>query len=177
MKIYKLLSLLAIGIVFTYCSDSDTSSESIEYKEINKTIVYPQQDSIDGNCKNLIFEINEVGPDIFTAQIRLNSAVIPCDGFNQILINSTNSKVELIEENQEILDSSNWGSVSGISLEDFAGKGEKYIGYRSGFYPLSSNRYNYGWIKIQLSEDQKTLIIISRGTNYEDNASIKAGQK
>lgn len=178
MRISKILVFIAITFTFMYCNKSDDLIiDNIITEDINKTITFLNSDSIAGNCKDLIFEIREIDQNQYTAIIRLNDEVISCDGFNNICLNPLSGSVELLDENQNILEDNNWGSANGISLDDFAGQGEKYIGYRLGYYPLSTKRYNYGWIKIDLSENKQTLRIISRATNYTDNLSIKAGQK
>ena len=102
--------------------------------------------------------------------------MIDCDGFNNILVDSNTGNVLLLDESQKVSENDNWGSPNGICLDDFSGKGEKFIGYRAGFYPSGVTNYNYGWIKIELSSDKKTLRIIERATNYAENKFIKTGQ-
>jgi hypothetical protein len=178
MRISKILVFVTIAFTFMYCNKSDDlPTDNIIIEDIDKTITFLNSDSIQGNCKDLIFEILEIDQNQYTTIIKINDLVISCDGFNNILANPTTGKVKLLEENQSISEDDNWKSASGISLDEFAGQGEQYIGYRSGFYPLSSKKYNYGWIKVELTEDKQTLRIINRATNYTDNLSIKAGQK
>ena len=71
--------------------------------------------------------------------------------FDEILVNSDTKNALPLDENQKISETDNWEKSHGINLDDFAGKGEKYIGYRNGFYPSGITNYYYGWIKIELS--------------------------
>ena len=177
MKIFKFTFLIALIISLLSCDKTEDLPENkIIYNSINKTITKLVNDSIAGVCKNLIFEIKEVNQSENTAIIRLNYEMICCDGFSNILANSNTGNALPLNKNQKISEINNWKSSNGICLDDFAGKGEKYIGYRSGFYPSGVTNYNYGWIKIDLSSDKKTLKIIDRATNYTENKYIKAGQ-
>jgi hypothetical protein len=124
----------------------------------------------------LIFEIIESNTFEETAIITSNNETVLCDGFDNILANPDNEKVTPLNENQKIYEIGNWKGVQEKSLEEFAGKGEKYIGYRSAFFPSGITNYNYGWIRVELSSDQKTLKIIDRATNYTENKYIRTGQ-
>lgn len=179
MKISKIIFLIALTISMFSCEkteDLPESKDNIIFKSINKTITELANDSIIGTCKNLIFEINKLSQSEYTAIIRLNNEMIYCDGFSNILANSNNGDALLLDENRKILETDNWGTSNGICLDDFAGRGEKYIGYRSGFFPSGVTNYNYGWIKIELSSDKRTLKIIDRATNYAENQPIMTGQ-
>ncbi len=178
MKTLKFLYRLTIvgGLFFSCNKSEELPPDNIIFTEINKTITLSNPDSISGTCKNLIFEVKEVSSSDIIAIIRLNDELILCDGYNNILANSTTGNALPIDENQKISETDNWRSSKGISIDDFAGKGEKYIGYRSGFFPSGVTNYNYGWIKIELSTDKSTLKIIDRATNYTENKFIKTGQ-
>ncbi|WP_457611180.1 hypothetical protein [Lutibacter sp.] len=177
MKTLKLFYAIAIVGLFFSCNKSDDlPDDNIIFTEINKTISVLNSDSISGGCKNLIFEIKEIDSSGNTAIIKLNNEMICCDGFSNILATSDNKNASPLAENQKISENGNWVGPNGICLDEFAGKGEKYIGYRSGFYPSGITNYNYGWIKIELSSDKKTLKIIERATNYTENKCIKTGQ-
>ncbi len=178
MKTLKFLYVAAMvsGLFFSCDKSEELPPDNIIFSEINKTITLSNPDSINGTCKNLIFEIRETNSSGNTVIIKLNNELVLCDGFNNILANIDNGNVLTLDENQKISENDNWESASGICLDDFAGKGEKYIGYRSGFYPSGVTNYNYGWIRIELSSDKNTLKIIDRATNYTENKFIKAGQ-
>jgi len=177
MKIFKISFVIALFVSLFSCDKTENLPEdNIIFKSINKTITELVNDSIDGTCKNLIFEIIELNQSQNTAIIRLNNEMIECDGFSNILANSNTGNALPLDENQKISEIDNWDNSNGICLDNFAGKGEKYIGYRSGFFPSGVTNYNYGWIKIDLSSDKKILKIINRATNYTENKYIKAGQ-
>jgi hypothetical protein len=178
MKTLKFLYVVAIvsGLFFSCNKSEELPPDNIVFTEINKTITLSNPDSILGTCKDLIFEIKETNSFENTVIIRLNDGLIECDGFNNILSNSDNGDVLTLDENQKVSENDNWKSANGICLDEFAGKGEKYIGYRSGFFPSGVTNYNYGWIKIELSSDKKTLKIIDRATNYTENKYIQTGQ-
>jgi len=178
MKTLKFLYAVVIlsGLFFSCNKSEDLPPDNIIFTEINKTITLSNPDSILGTCKDLIFEIKETNSFENTVLIRLNDDLILCDGFNNILSNSDNGDVLTLDENQKVSENDNWKSADGICLDEFAGKGEKYIGYRSGFFPSGVTNYNYGWIKIELSSDKKTLKIIDRATNYTENKYIQTGQ-
>jgi hypothetical protein len=178
MKTFKFLYVVVIvsGLFFSCNKSEELPPDNIIFTEINKTITLSNPDSILGTCKDLIFEIKETNSFENAVIIRLNDELILCDGFNNILSNSDNGNVLTLDENQKVSDNDNWKSANGICLDEFAGKGEKYIGYRSGFFPSGVTNYNYGWIKIELSSDKKTLKIIDRATNYTENKYIQTGQ-
>ncbi len=177
MKTLNALIIISITMMLFSCNKSgEIIPDKIIFNEIDKTITASHSDSIEGTCKDLIFNIQVLNQSDNTAVIRLNNVFITCDGFNSILANSSTGKVLTLNENQEISENGDWKSANGICLDEFAGKGEKFIGYRSGFFPSGVTNYNYGWIKIELSSDKKTLRIIERATNYAENKSINSGQ-
>jgi hypothetical protein len=177
MKIFKISFVIALFVSLFSCNKiEDLPDDNIISKSINKTITELVNDSIDGTCKKLIFEIKKLNQSENTAIIRVNNEAILCDGFSNILVNSNTGNALPLDKNQKISETDNWENPNGICLDDFAGKGEKYIGYRSGFFPSGVTNYNYGWIKIDLSSDKKILKIINRATNYTENKYIKAGQ-
>lgn len=133
-------------------------------------------DSISGTCKDLIFEINSNNQIEFSSILRINSSHILCDGYNSIIANSNTENVLPLNVEFEISETSKWIRLQNLNLDDFAGKGEKYIGYRSCFFPEGIDNFNYGWIKINLSTNKDTLSIISRATNHTNYKSIKTGQ-
>jgi len=156
-------------------TEPDKTNDNIDFTTVNKTIVIQKNDSISGTCKDLIFEINSNKQIEFSSILKVNSNLIVCDGYNSIITNSYTEKVLLLNEEFEISETSNWTEIQNLSLDDFAGKGEKYIGYRACFFPSGVDNFNYGWIKIKLSINKDTLAIISRATNHTNYKSIKTG--
>lgn len=177
MRILNTLIITSITMMVFSCNKpNDVIQDNIIFYQINKTVTTSHPDSIDGTCKDLIFKVQVLNQSDNTAIISLNNEKISCDGFNNILADSNTGKVLILNENQKIYENGDWKSANGICLDEFAGKGEKFIGYRSGFYPSGVTNYNYGWIKIELSSDKKTLKIIERATNITENKPINAGQ-
>lgn len=177
MRILNTLIITSITLMIFSCNkSSDVIQDNIIFNQINKTVTASHPDSIDGACKNLIFKVQILNQSDNTVVIRTNKEGIFCDGFNNILADSNTGRVLTLNENQKISENGDWKSANGICLDEFAGKGEKFIGYRSGFYPSGVTNYNYGWIKIELSSDKKTLKIIERAMNYTENKSINTGQ-
>jgi len=174
----KGIIFIAITIIWTIsaCTKTDDSpADDITYTKINKTITLSNADSIDGACKKLIFEIIKTRQAEKTSIIKVNKESLVCDAFSNIVTIPGNNSASVLNENQEISDNDNWKSVNGICLDEFAGKGEKYIGFREGFYPSGVTNYHYGWIRIELSADKSILKIIDRATNNTENKFIKAG--
>jgi len=176
MKKNTILFLTIIFASTMSCKKTETVNDDIDFKSLDKTIVIENNDSISGTCKDLIFTINSSNQIDFYSVLRINSSLIACDGYNSILTNPGTDEVSPLDEGFEISEASNWTGVQDLSLDDFAGIGEKYIGYRSCFYPEGVDNFNYGWIKIKLSENNDTLKIINRATNHTNYKSITAGQ-
>ncbi len=174
LKLFYVITI--VGLFFSCNKPNDLPDDNIIFTEINKTITMSTIDSISGACKNLIFEIKKTDSSENTAIIKLSDELILCDGFSNIIANSDGENVSPLDEDQKISENGNWFNPNGICLDEFAGKGEKYIGYRSGLFPSGVTNYLYGWIKIELSSDKKTLKIIERATNQAENKYIKAGQ-
>ena len=170
-----LLTIIFVGLISCKKTEPETKDD-IDFKTLNKTIVIQQNDSISGTCKDLVFEIISDNQTNSSSILRINSVLIVCDGYNSILTNSDTEKVVPLNESFEISETSNWTGINDLSLDDFAGKGEKYIGYRSCFFPEGIDNFNYGWIKIRLSINRDTMTIISRATNHTNYKSIKTGQ-
>lgn len=171
---------LAISIFsFISCDKTETpqTPDDIIYTEINKTIYKYSFDSISGTCYDLVFEIAEDRQQVFMGVLKQNfNHDLCCDGSNSILVDY-NGQVVNLNENHEIKDHDNWTSFFDLSLDNFAGQGEKYIAYRSHSYGDGNDHYRYGWIKIELSPKQDTLKIISRATNQTEGFPILTGQK
>lgn len=178
MKLLKAIVFMLLVISSFSCEkEDDLPEDDIKYTPINKMISELELDSINGTCRDLIFEIRKLGQDEYSAYIIERDDMIACDGFNNILINTSRDHVIPLDGNQVISDSPQWDFPIEICLDKFAGEGEKYIGYRSGFFPSGDVNFRYGWIKIELSSDKKKLTLIERATNMTVNTQIKAGQK
>ena len=72
MKKFKIYILFTIALTLVYCNKIDDQPiNDIIFQDINKTITLLNSDSIEGTCKDLIFEIKEIDQNHFTASIRL----------------------------------------------------------------------------------------------------------
>lgn len=176
MKQLTILLLTIIIVGSMSCKKTETVNDDIDFKALNKTIVIQENDSISGTCKDLVFEVFSINQTDFSSTLKTNSEQIACDGYNNICTNSDTEKVVPLNGGFVISEMSHWTGVHDLSLDDFAGKGEKYIGYRSCFFPSGIDNFHYGWIKISLSINKDTLEIISRATNHANYKSIKTGQ-
>jgi hypothetical protein len=178
MKTKLLLFLLLFCAIISGCTKKKDSplTDNILYTDINKSVSYHQKDSISGTCKDLVFEIINNGLTGYSAILSQNDVVWLCDGFNSILLDSLNGQVSVLNENEVISNEGYWGYVNDLKLDNFAGKGPKYIGYRPGFYPSGVTHYQYGWIKVELTPNRDTLRVISTAINNTSDKSIIAGQ-
>jgi hypothetical protein len=168
-----------ISSLVTGCKKSDTtnSTNNIVFEPINKSIVFPSVDTITGACRKLIFELDATPPNSGNAILKENGGIMVCDGFNSFLVDAQNKNVIVLNNNVEIPSNGNWHETNtGLILNDFEGKGQKFIGYRAYYYPNGILSFRYGWIKIELSPNRDTLKVISRATNLSYNQPILTGQ-
>jgi hypothetical protein len=177
MKSLTFLFVVLIFAVFTACNKTsdECPAPEIVVSQIGKTVTVSHPDSISGTCKAVVFVVKQIDNLKTSAFIMETPYVISCDGYNQVIVNN-NGNVAVLKENQKIDDTSEWKDITKISLCDLAGKGECYIGLRDVFYPGGVDNYKYRWLKIELSEKEDTLKIISSGTNQTENCCIKTGQ-
>jgi len=177
MKSLTLVFVVLIFVVFTACNKTgdECPASEIVVNQIGKTITVSHPDSISGICNAVVFVVTQIDNSKTSAYITITPYDICCDGYNQVIVNN-NGNVAVLKENQKIDDTSKWKDITRISLCDLAGKGEYYIGLRGVFYPGGVDNYKYRWLKIELSEEEDTLKIISSGTNQTENCCIKTGQ-
>ncbi|MDD4604102.1 MAG: hypothetical protein PHF97_09885 [Bacteroidales bacterium] len=168
-----------ISSLFIGCKKSDTTnpSSNIVFEQINKTIVFPSADTISGACRKLIFELPVNPPNSGKAILKENGGIMQCDGFNSFLVDAQNTNVIVLNENVLVPSDGNWHETNtGLILNNFEGRGRKFIGYRAYYYPDGVLSFRYGWIKIELSPNRDTLKVISRATNLSYNQPILTGQ-
>jgi len=179
MKNNILIIVLILSALLLSCKKSDTSNpgNNIVFEQINKTIIVPSSDTISGACRKLIFELPANPPNGGKAILTENNGIMECDGFNSFLVDAQNQNVIVLDENVLVSSNGNWYETNtGLILNDFEGKGGKYIGYRAYFYPDGVIAFRYGWIKIELTPNHDTLQVISRATNLSYNQPIMTGQ-
>lgn len=168
----RFIYLITIVFIITACEPPyHPRPDYITYYEINQTIGASESYTLDNG---IIFKIDTNEYNEVSAYILKQSYSSYGDGSTKVLVNY-NNQINMLNKDYSITSSNHYGSSVKISLEQFAGKGEKYIGYRHQSPPLG-NDYYYGWIKISLSADKKTLHIISIAINYTENNPILAGQ-
>ncbi|MDD2635103.1 MAG: hypothetical protein PHW82_06345 [Bacteroidales bacterium] len=173
-KILFIISII-LTMLLSSCNDKiEMPEDVIVYSEINKTVTVSNIDSIDGGCKNLNFKIdtNNVAGEQVLIYKKLDP-LLDCDGYCQLVSSNTNM-LDVINKNETISESNSWNGDT-VYIDNFAGKGEKFIGYRAVSYG-SNTSYYYGWIKVELSADKRLLKIISRADNLTESNPIKAGQ-
>ena len=177
-ELLPLLIILSFLFGLISCKKNNTEiQDDIIFKDISKLVIAPNKDSINGTCKDLVFELISENQIDFFSVLRVNTELIQCDGYNSIVTSFDTKRVRPLDKGIEISEFSNWTTVHDLNLDDFAGKGEKFIGFRSCEYHSGENEYYYGWIKIKLSENMDTLNIISRASNHAENKLILTGQK
>ena len=185
------LSILAILLIFTQLScetdikqDRVTEYDQINYQFINKSLNGVSKDSVDIACFPIIFEIERntdtSSPDSLLALIKYPSP-LPVGNCGIEYFNLKTNNLKSLSINNIISQYSQWVVFLEypLSLSDFKGKGEKFIGFRiSSASPYPNHLdYLYGWIKIDLNLDCKNLKIIDFGINSTKNKSILTGQK
>lgn len=128
---------------------------------------------------DLGFEIMDLNPynprGLPLAFDSLAAAVIPYNV--QILDNSTYGYADALSVGELISDNSKWSSTHCIlgtfgDVGQFKGQGDKYVGFRL----VDSTSYQYGWIKVNCSEQNDTLNILEYAFN-QNGGPIMAGQK
>ncbi|HOF15433.1 MAG TPA: hypothetical protein PLF32_03010 [Bacteroidales bacterium] len=174
MKKLNFAVAFIIVIFFTACEKpTHLKSDCIVFQKINKTITVSQNDTI---LNDVIFTVTGNDTDGIHAYVyRVGEQLLIGNGSNDFLFNE--DKIIVLNHNDIIASTSigTWGNKEKLYIDDFAGKGEKYIGFRLGLsYPPFSCFYY--WIKISLSADKKTLKIISMAHNNMEDNPILAGQ-
>lgn len=180
MKMRPIAFILFFAILITVSScgkdEAQEPKDVIVFEEINKTIISSGIDSISGTCRDLLFEMEVDDQMQNLVSLNTDTSQLCCDGFNSILADPLSSKVLVLDNETLISSSASWVDVRQLSLDDFAGKGEMYVGYRACFYPEGTYNYRFAWIKIRVSPNNDTLTIISRADNKTNNKSIYSGQ-
>jgi len=181
IQIFIFLSILLIGMFLTGCDNKSPEKlpdDKIIYSKIDQIIFGLNKDTIDfiPLCGALIFEIyrnsNLKSTDTLSMKVNDHSYDVNC--FHGFCVNSSNFDLTTLSENIDIPYSSFWGNPGNVfSLENFAGKGEKFIGVSF----IYGSQINYAWIKIYCSLHNDTLKIIDWAYNQTVNGRIKTGQK
>ena len=177
MRKFKFVYAVLILAAMTACEKANnTKPDKITFEQVNKTVTLTNSDSISGACQHLVFSVAGNAADGFQAYISSDSVIMLCDGSDQFLVYETTNQIKALGENTEVSEHGTWKRITWFSLDQFAGKGEKYVGYRILSFPDGNSKYYYGWIKLELSAGMENLKIINRATNYTEFNPITTGQ-
>ena len=171
------LSLFFTGILLTSCEKTERLPDQIIYENIDKTITLTNPDSIQGACKDIVFAITQKNTNEKSVVVSMDNSPVLCDAYSDILVTDDNNKVLTMKDGVMVSGKGNWTFIDSLCLDDYAGKGPMYVGYRAASYPSGIINYYYGWIKLELSSDKQTLKLFDRASNYTANNSILTGQK
>lgn len=184
LLIFAILVLaLQIGCESGKEQDNVLVYDQISYREINKPMYGVTKDSVSIGCYSTIFEIqrntNPASIDSFKIFLKSSNIILLGDCGIEYFVTSTN-KLTCLFMGNAISQHSQWYSSENalFSLEDFKGKGEKYIGFRTSSisnYPNQKD-YCYGWVCIELNAKSDSLKIIDFALNETKNKSIMTGQ-
>lgn len=173
-KILFIISII-LTMLLSSCNDKiEMPEDVIVYSEINKIVNVSNADSVITTRIALAFEIDTCKESNKQVMVyRIIDSISICNGYEQIAI--FEDKTTYMFNKSDIIPGNNLWADDLAYLDNFAGKGEKFIGYRAVAYD-SSTRYYYSWIKVELSADKRLLKIISRADNLTESNPIKAGQ-
>lgn len=165
-------------IFLSSCEDKiEMPADDIIYSEITKIVTVANADSVITTRIALAFKIDTCNENNKQVMIyRIIDSIGECNGYQQIAISANNSAYMF--SNNDIIPENNLWSGDVAYLDDFAGKGEKFISYRAvaTYSGPNQEKYYYSWIKVELSADKSQLKIISRADNLTEGNPIKAGQ-
>jgi hypothetical protein len=171
------LSVLFTGFIFSSCEKTERLPDQISYENIDKVITLSSPDSIQGACKDIIFAITQKNTNEKSVVVSMDNSNVLCDAFSSILVTDNNNTVLTMQEGIVVSGNGNWTFIDSLCLDDYAGKGPMYVGYRVASYPSGITDYYYGWIKVELTSDKTTLKLYDRASNYTANNPIVTGQK
>jgi len=172
----KIIYLIVLVFIITACEDRDhPKPDYIMYYEINDTVTLSDNYNIYDDFYFSLGETNDGIIKSFMYYLCPDSGIIGNTTSYDFLIN--NNQFVLLHEGDTISSKRYFSSKDTVYLDNFAGKGEKYIGYMMQNYISGGSIYHcYGWIKVSLSADKKLLHIIGRAINESKENAILAGQ-
>ena len=187
-RFITVLALVALSsLMLTRCFKNDgnnpeVKADNIFYQKINDTLVGIMKDTLDifSNSAHSIFEIYRASKSVqstFAVQIYNKPTGVLCNCGHDFLCRSAKGFLYPVNYGDFITGNGLWGSSdSTYRLNDFTGKGEKYMGLQQISFPFGFTDYCYGWVKLYCSSRNDTLIIIDYAINRTKNNGIKAGQ-
>lgn len=189
--IYAILFVLIAALPMA-CKKAESNDPNIDDRTINKTINavvagsgFGYTDSLDidndgfidfkfqctGNDSTQVLILVTKNANILTENVNVNGDVIPT--------NKTISSGDVLDAS-----SSTWVNATYISFKSIEvgnsfdggihGKGDKFFGFQLN---KSAGNYLYAWVKVNLSDDHKTLTIKEVAVQKVINKAIKVGEK
>jgi len=177
MKTNIILTTIAFFLVMGSCKKNHVPiPDYISYREINKLIIASESDSIDDSCVSMVFYFLKDSDSSYHINIRHDRTNAICDAYYSLKTDPQTEFITPLEKNANIFNDSFWYSSNFLSLDNFSGAGERYIGYRECANHSGDDLFYYGWIKVKVSQNNDSILIISRATNLAEGNSILAGQ-
>ena len=177
-RLYPGLIVLCLIICTISCSIKESAPDQIMNEKIDKKILIDTPDSITGSCRQMVFSIAiDDTLNTTTTVMHINNAGYYCDAHSEIMAMPGTNRLNPLPFNSTVNSDGNWIAVNNISLDDFAGKGLKYAGYRIADYSSGEVVYFYGWIGIEVDFNKLKITIAERATNYTANKPIMTGQQ
>lgn len=176
------LKLLAVLFVLCGCHKDEKivkpepEPDNITYTTIDQSLIKSGEFTING-CQKYIVKLEGK-----SASMAMKLPFITGDCGSAIIANPDNTQSVLLPQNYVISKDSKCKSIADIiSLDDFKGKKNGYIGIRRGAFQISEQGSKdfvwFEWYSIYFSANGDTLQIIDRAINNTFENSIKAGQK
>ena len=191
MKTKIVLILVATSAIFLSCKKEDTSNSNIVHKSLNKQI------NVNSSLFDtaIVFNFNDDVATEFFMRIVYTSLsresnyslfFASDDSRNQWLVNevSEDAIAKKLPLNTLIDSSSNIWSGSGLLYRKYSNSGSVLINYTDavgvgdvliGIRFIIDEKYHYGWLKVAVSADFKSIMVNEVAYNKLPNIPIKAG--
>lgn len=182
MKKIFVLSIISVFLITSCKKDNDDknedkSTDNIEVYDINENIGIDESLTVTQTCPDMVFSIEGSLKQVLHCE--MSGDPFGCDGGGLRVIVDENGDVKKMNEGDIISSSASYESVdkySNLSLENFSGQGEKYIGFASSQITSEGVTNSYGWLKIELNGLASNLKIHAMAVNHVVGNPIKAGQ-
>ena len=194
IKQYSAFALVAASVLPLSCNkDVEENDVNIDDKVINMVLnavtsgtSFNKEDSIDINGDGqfdftLTIDGKVVGPDSYSYAvingIKTGNHILSTDqtfGYYSIPFSTVKNSGDKLNSS-----SANWEIKSYFSYKEnssslgFAGAGDKFIGFR---FKAGANTH-YGWMKVNVASDYKTLTVKEVAFNKTPDAEIEVGAK
>lgn len=190
-RIYVILLVLIAALPMA-CKKETPNDPNIDDRTINKTIVatasgsnFVIKDSLDFDLDGAVdlqligiiddsvqaFIISAHGGSLLTEQITILGSFISTNAQLSSGVVLDASSLSWTSSSYASYNSTRVGLVGQFGIH---GKGDQFIGFRLN---KTAGNYLYGWIKVNLSDDSKTLIIKELAVQKVINKAIKVGEK